>query len=99
MSVLRRQFLAAAGAASFTAAPGSLPATQIRESQSHDAITQRSTTALARAIRNKSLSSVEVVKAYLHSIDVLNGTLNANVQFDAEGAIEVTNGPAITRLR
>lgn len=87
MSMSRRQFLAAAAAASFYAGPSPLLATQKRELQRHDGITQASATELAGAIRDKSLSSVQVVEAYLQRIDALNGTLNAIVQLDAEGAI------------
>jgi len=87
MSISRRQFLAAAAATSLYTGPGSSLAMLSRKPQTHDDITQASATALARAIRDKSLSSVEAVEAYLQRIDALNSTLNAIVQLDAEGAI------------
>ena len=51
MPVSRRHFLTAA-AASFYVGSAPLVATQIRESQSRDGITQASATELARAIRD-----------------------------------------------
>ena len=87
MSMSRRQFLAAAAAASFYAYPGPSLATKIRESRSEDGITQASATELARAVRERSLSSVQVVEAYLQRIDALNSKVNAIVRLDAEGAI------------
>ncbi len=87
MSLSRRKFLAAAVAATVYAGAGSSLAQATRKLQTGDDIAQASATSLARAIREKSLSSVEVVESYLRRIDALNGTLNAIVQLDAEGAI------------
>mgnify|MGYP001826140016 CR=1 FL=1 len=87
MSLSRRNFLAAAVAAALYTGPGLSLAQTTRKLQDHDDIAQASATSLARAIREKSLSSVEVVEAYLRRIDALNSTLNAIVQLDAERAI------------
>jgi amidase len=87
MSLSRRKFLAAAVAAALYTGPGSSLAKTTRKLQTDDDIAQASATSLARAIREKSLSSVEVVEAYLRRIDALNSTLNAIVQLDAERAI------------
>ena len=45
-----------------------------------------SATALAQAIRDKEVSSEEVVEAYLQRIEEVNPTLNAVVQLRAEAA-------------
>ncbi|HEY7358827.1 MAG TPA: amidase family protein, partial [Ktedonobacterales bacterium] len=45
-----------------------------------------SATTLARAIREKQMSSREVVEAYLQRIEAINPTLNAVVQVRAEAA-------------
>ena len=87
MSISRRQFLATAVAASLSSAASSSFAMSARKPHGHGEIAQASATELARAIRDKSLSSVEVVQAYLQRIDAVNGTLNAIVQLDREGAI------------
>ncbi len=50
-------------------------------------IADASATEIAQAIRDGSLSSVEVVEACLKRIDLLNGKLNAVVHLDGEGAI------------
>ena len=47
-----------------------------------------SATELARAIRTKEVSSVEVVRAYLERIEAVNPKLNAIVQLSAEAALE-----------
>jgi amidase len=47
----------------------------------------RSAAALARTIRNKEVSSEEVVKAHLHAIEAVNPRLNAVVQVVAEQAV------------
>lgn len=44
--------------------------------------------ALAQAIRNKEVSSEEVVKAYLERIEEVNPKLNAVVQLTAESALD-----------
>jgi amidase len=49
-------------------------------------ITYTSATKLARAIRRKQLSSVEVVDAYLRRIEAVNPKINAVVQLTAEAA-------------
>lgn len=87
MSLSRRNFLAAATAAALYAGAGASIAQTTRKLRTDEDITRASANALARAIRDKSLSSVEVVEAYLRRIDRLNGALNAIVQLDAEGAI------------
>ena len=45
-----------------------------------NAVTTASVSALATAIRSRSISSEEVVLAYLDRIDEVNGLLNAVVQ-------------------
>src|SRR5262245_18362608 len=45
-----------------------------------------SATALAKAIRAKEVSSVEVIEAYLRRIEAVNPKLNAVVQLTAETA-------------
>lgn len=47
-----------------------------------------SATVLARAIRDKEVSSEELVNAYLQRIEAVNPTLNAVVQLTAEAARE-----------
>jgi amidase len=51
-----------------------------------DALTDMSATALARAIRERTVSSLEVVDAYLSRIDEVNPSLNAMVQICADAA-------------
>jgi len=46
-----------------------------------------SATALAKAIRTKQVSSVEVVQAYVQRIEAINSKLNAVVQLTAETAL------------
>ena len=46
-----------------------------------------SASALARAIRARELSSVEVVEAHLRRIDAVNPTLNAVVHLDRDGVL------------
>ena len=43
-----------------------------------------SATSLAKAIRDKQLSAVEVMSAHLERIEVVNGQLNAVVQSASE---------------
>ncbi len=49
-------------------------------------LTEASATALARAIREREVSSLEVIDAHLDRIDAVNPKLNAVVQFDADDA-------------
>jgi amidase len=51
-----------------------------------DELVFRSASALARAIRARELSSVEVVEAHLRRIDAVNPTLNAVVHLDRDRA-------------
>jgi amidase len=51
-----------------------------------DNLTYASATALAKAIREKQVSSLEVVDAYLQRIEAVNPQLNAVVQLTAETA-------------
>lgn len=53
-----------------------------------DNLIYASVTDLASAIRNKEISSQEVVEAHLHRIEQVNGRLNAVVQLTAETAGE-----------
>lgn len=53
-----------------------------------DELINISATKLALAIRNKHVSSVEVVKAYLERIEAVNPRINAVVQLRAEAALE-----------
>ena len=53
-----------------------------------DVLTDASATSLARAIRGKQVSSVEVVRAHLERIAELNPRLNAVVQLDPEAALD-----------
>ena len=46
-----------------------------------------STVTLAQAIRNKEISSVELVQAYLDQIEIINPKLNAIVQLVADSAL------------
>jgi amidase len=69
-----------------------LPAQPARERHSRfddpiDNPTYASAAALARAIRNKEVSSEDVVKAHLQRIEVVNPRLNAVVQIAAEEAL------------
>ncbi len=52
-----------------------------------DVIISTSATSLARAIREKRVSSQEVVEAYIHRIEAVNPQLNAVVQLAAETAL------------
>jgi amidase len=52
-----------------------------------DDIIYASTTTLAQAIHTKSLSSEEVVNAFLHRIDTVNPQLNAVVELTADAAL------------
>ncbi len=49
-------------------------------------LTEASATALARAIRDRDVSSLEVIDAHLDRIDAVNPKLNAVVQLDGDGA-------------
>lgn len=79
--------MAAAATVSLSSFAGKLLATPSRQADGDGGIGQASATELARAIRGGQLSSEEVVEAYLQRIEALNGTLNAIVQLDREGAI------------
>jgi amidase len=52
-----------------------------------DELLYTSATSLARAIREKRVSSHEVVEAYIHRIEAVNPHLNAVVQLNAETAL------------
>ena len=52
-----------------------------------DELIYASATSLARAIREKQVSSFEVVEAFLHRIEAVNPLLNAVVQLNAEPAL------------
>ena len=52
-----------------------------------DELIYASATLLARAIREKQVSSFEVVEAFLHRIEAVNPQLNAVVQLNAEPAL------------
>ena len=52
-----------------------------------DELIYTSATSLARAIREKRVSSQEVVEAYIHRIEAVNPQLNAVVQFTADTAL------------
>ena len=52
-----------------------------------DEVTFWSASALARAIRAREMSSVEVVEAHLRRIEAVNPTLNAVVHLDRDGAL------------
>lgn len=52
-----------------------------------DEIVSASATALARAIRDRELSAVEVVEAHLRRIEAVNPALNAVVHLDSDGAL------------
>ena len=52
-----------------------------------DELIYASATSLARAIREKQVSSFEVVEAFLHRIETVNPRLNAVVQLNAEPAL------------
>src|SRR4051794_2138268 len=66
----------------------------------------RSASALARAIRTRDVSSVEVVEAHLRRIEAVNPALNAVVHLDRDGALaaartadaELTRGGTIGPL-
>jgi hypothetical protein len=93
----RREFLARLGkgsaAVAFSAyAPIALLPSSVRaESQltkSADELIYASATTLAKAIREKQVSSEEVVNAYLRRIAAVNPQLNAVVQLTAETALQ-----------
>jgi len=52
-----------------------------------DELIYTSATSLAQAIRDKRVSSYEVVEAYIHRIEAVNPQLNAVVQLNAEPAL------------
>src|SRR5207248_9792799 len=52
-----------------------------------DELIYASATSLAQAIRNKRVSSQEVVEAYIHRIEAVNPQLNAVVQLTADTAL------------
>jgi amidase len=52
-----------------------------------DELVYTSATSLARAIRDKQVSSHEVVEAYIHRIEAVNPQLNAIVQLTADTAL------------
>ncbi len=52
-----------------------------------DELIYTSATSLAQAIRNKRVSSQEVVEAYIHRIEAVNPQLNAVVQLTADTAL------------
>ena len=52
-----------------------------------DELIYASATSLARAIREKQVSSLEIVEAFLHRIEAVNPQLNAVVQLNAEPAL------------
>src|SRR5438876_263661 len=52
-----------------------------------DELIYASATSLAQAIRDKRVSSQEVVEAYIHRIEAVNPQLNAVVQLTAEAAL------------
>ncbi|WP_341958709.1 amidase [Pseudomonas sp. RC10] len=54
-------------------------------------ITSSDATQLASLIRNRELSSVEVVKAHLDRIEAVNPKINAIVTLNAEGALAAAN--------
>ena len=56
-----------------------------------DELIYASATSLARAIREKQVSSFEVVEAFLYRIEAVNPQLNAVVQLNA--------GPALTQAK
>ena len=64
----------------------------------HDVI-YASATALARAIRAKEISSVEVVQAFLERIAAVNPALNAVVQLRAEAALAEARAADATLAR
>lgn len=51
-------------------------------------ITYASATALARAIREREVSSREVIEAHVRRIEAVNANLNAVAQLTAERALE-----------
>ena len=52
-----------------------------------DELIYTSATSLARAIRDKQVSSYEVLEAFLNRIEAVNPQLNAVVQLNAEPAL------------
>src|SRR5258706_15891633 len=64
-----------------------------------DSVATWSATALAQALRDKEISSVELLDTYLDRIDRLDGPINAVVTLDAERARDaaLTADAATTR--
>jgi amidase len=95
LSLSRREFLAQLAKGSATAMlttctpltlwPSSVQA-EATPTQSTDELLYASAAALAKAIREKKVSSEEVVSAYLRRIEEVNPKLNAIVQLTAEVA-------------
>ena len=86
----RRQFLQSTKAGVFvmTIAPNSLPHSSAVDAQKkHPEIIDASVVWLANAIRNKQISSEEVVRTFLQRIEQVNAKINAVVQFRAEAAV------------
>ncbi|MCC7370747.1 MAG: amidase [Chloroflexi bacterium] len=52
-----------------------------------DELVSRSAASMARAVRNREVSSVELVEAHLRRIDAVNPSLNAIIHLDAAGAL------------
>jgi len=95
LEVSRREFLARAGKSSAAAVFAtctsvslfpSLAQAEVTPTSSTDELTSASATRLAKLIREKKVSSEEVVNAYLKRIEVVNPRLNAIVQLTAEAA-------------
>ena len=90
MSLTRRQFLQTtkAGALVMTIAPNILSNSSAtdQKNNSHELI-DASVVWLANAIRNKQVSSEEVVRAFLQRIDHVNSKINAVVQLHADAAL------------
>ena len=86
MRVTRRRFIEAslAGLTAFSFPP----VLALSQRSPPDEITGMSAVALARAIRKRRLSSVEVVRAFLERIDAVNPALNAVVQLARNDALE-----------
>jgi amidase len=64
-----------------------------------DDLVSWSASALARAVRNGELSSVEIVEAHLRRIEAVNPTLNAVVHLDRDGALAAAHIADATRAR
>jgi amidase len=93
----RRKFLTILGGTSAAAALTTLPGSMLSPALAHDEerrgrrplteLTAMSATALAAAIRQKRVSSREVVQAYLDRIDQVNPQINAVVQLRHDAAL------------